>query len=207
MSVVSRYCNTSWLPNIPKASKCLYISSDNVQMQLLTVGMFAYIPNLSGVDWFVSSIWPIIHNKYPQMVYGIVGKGIPKSYDMRWRSVPGVRIFGFVPKIEQMYANSKAVVVPLLTGGGTSVKTIEALAYGKKVFSTSIGARGFSNDEIVDAGISLFSGAADLLQSLDYYLGLSADSHKKLCDAAKNFVKNNYSEECFSVEVQSRFRQ
>ena len=50
-------------------------------------------------------------------------------------------IEGIVPDVEPYYRLSRIVVVPVLEGTGTSVKTMEAFAFGACVITTSAGAR------------------------------------------------------------------
>jgi len=45
--------------------------------------------------------------------------------------------------LDLLYAAADVVLIPLLTGTGASVKTIEAMAYGKVVLATKVGVRGY----------------------------------------------------------------
>jgi polysaccharide biosynthesis protein PslH len=55
---------------------------------------------------------------------------------------PSVRYVGRVPSVEPFYAESHAVVVPVFEGSGTRLKILEAMAYGRPVISTALGAEG-----------------------------------------------------------------
>jgi glycosyltransferase involved in cell wall biosynthesis len=58
---------------------------------------------------------------------------------------PGqVEVTGFVEDVRPYLKEATAVVVPLRIGGGTRLKILEALAMGKAVISTSLGAEGIS---------------------------------------------------------------
>ena len=53
------------------------------------------------------------------------------------------------PRVENVgsfYARIGASIVPLLSGTGVSVKTLEAIAHGKPVVATSAGARGLRRE-------------------------------------------------------------
>ena len=54
----------------------------------------------------------------------------------------GVRYVGRVPSVEPFYSASHGVVVPVFEGSGTRLKMLEAMAYGRPVISTSLGAEG-----------------------------------------------------------------
>jgi len=53
-----------------------------------------------------------------------------------------VVVHGTVPDMRPYYRDAAIVVVPLLHGGGTRLKILEAGACGKAIVSTSVGAEG-----------------------------------------------------------------
>jgi glycosyltransferase involved in cell wall biosynthesis len=67
-----------------------------------------------------------------------VGTGLsePPSADQR------VRALGFVEDLGAVYAEASCAVVPLLQGGGTPLKLVEALAHGLPVVATARAAAG-----------------------------------------------------------------
>jgi len=72
----------------------------------------------------------------------VVGrKPSQKLQDLAARN-KGVRITGWVEDIRPYLARSAVCIVPLRIGGGTRLKIFEAMAMGKAVVSTTIGAEG-----------------------------------------------------------------
>ena len=72
----------------------------------------------------------------------------------RYGNRPGVVVTGRVDDVKPHIARATVYVVPLRIGGGTRLKILEALAMGKAVVSTSIGAEGLNltvGDEIMIA--------------------------------------------------------
>jgi len=57
-------------------------------------------------------------------------------------SESGVEITGWVPDVRPHLSQAEVVVVPLRVGGGTRIKIPEAMAMGKAVVSTPVGAEG-----------------------------------------------------------------
>jgi len=55
---------------------------------------------------------------------------------------PRIRPLGFVPRIDDVYEMAACVVVPLLQGGGSPLKFVEALARGVPVVATGVAAAG-----------------------------------------------------------------
>lgn len=58
--------------------------------------------------------------------------------------VSGVRYLGFVDDLKPLARDAAAIVIPLRSGGGTKVKTLEALALGKPLVTTPEGAAGLA---------------------------------------------------------------
>jgi len=62
----------------------------------------------------------------------------------RWRPTdapsadPRVEAIGFVEDLRAAYSSARCAVVPLLAGGGTPLKFVEALAYGLPVIATPL---------------------------------------------------------------------
>jgi glycosyltransferase involved in cell wall biosynthesis len=59
-------------------------------------------------------------------------------------AAPRLRLLGFVPDLGPLYARAGVFVNPMRGGGGTRLKVLEAMAAGKAVVSTSIGAEGLA---------------------------------------------------------------
>ena len=104
-------------------------------------GNFGYHPNVSGIKFFVSKIWPGLRAQWPNLVLRLIGKNATAVSSM----VEGdsrIELCGPVSNAVEELAAAKVVVVPLLAGSGTRLKIIEAWAAGRAVVSTRIGAEG-----------------------------------------------------------------
>jgi glycosyltransferase involved in cell wall biosynthesis len=130
-----------------------------------------------------------------------------KSRGMRWAIVgsvcqqlefrdPAVTMLGQVEDLDDVYRRSKVVVVPLFSGTGTSIKTLEAMAQGKPVVSTPCGVRGIPNceEQVVtfdfDGSPSLVAEAiAELCQSRALR---ESYAQKSIAYVLKNFGPLNY---------------
>jgi glycosyltransferase involved in cell wall biosynthesis len=94
--------------------------------------------NLVGLRAFVREAWPVVRDRQPGAelrVYGDVADHLDVD-------APGVRRLGRVRSIANAYAGAKVVVNPVTLGTGLKIKTVEALAHGKAVVTTSCGAAG-----------------------------------------------------------------
>jgi glycosyltransferase involved in cell wall biosynthesis len=105
-------------------------------LRLLFVGTGSYTPYRRGLAWFVRDALPRIQARTPVTVEVV---GDPPAHRVE---AEGVRYVGRVPSVEPFYAESHGVVVPVFEGSGTRLKILEAMAYGRPVVSTTLGAEG-----------------------------------------------------------------
>ena len=103
-------------------------------------GLLSTVPNIDGVVHFVQDIWPRIAEMNPKARCKIIGGRPPPS--LLALAGPRVELTGFVPDLRPHLAAAAAVVVPLRLGGGTRLKIVEAMAMGKAIVSTTLGAEG-----------------------------------------------------------------
>jgi glycosyltransferase involved in cell wall biosynthesis len=104
------------------------------------VGAMDWQPNTDGVEYFCTEIWPAIRAEVPQARLRIVGRNPGKSVQ-KWAS-ESIEVTGRVPSVVEHLHESAVVIVPLRIGGGTRLKIYEAMAAGKAVVSTTVGAEG-----------------------------------------------------------------
>ncbi|MGQ0634371.1 MAG: glycosyltransferase [Planctomycetaceae bacterium] len=105
------------------------------------IGSMDWMPNQDGVKFFVDSVWPLVRQLRPSARFQIVGRSPPAEIAALQRAA-GVEVLGGVPDVRPYLRDAAVVVVPLLVGGGTRLKIYEAMASGRAVVSTAIGAEG-----------------------------------------------------------------
>jgi glycosyltransferase involved in cell wall biosynthesis len=104
------------------------------------VGAMDWEPNVDGVEYFASEIWPAIKADVPGACLRIVGRN-PDRRVKKWAS-ESIEVTGRVPSVVDYLHQSAVVIVPLRIGGGTRLKIYEAMATAKAVVSTTVGAEG-----------------------------------------------------------------
>jgi glycosyltransferase involved in cell wall biosynthesis len=103
-------------------------------------GSMDWQPNIDGVEFFCSEIWPLVLQKVPQARFRIVGRDPHPR--VRKLASGTVEVTGSVPSIVDHLREAAAIVVPLRIGGGTRIKIYEGMAMGKATVSTVVGAEG-----------------------------------------------------------------
>ena len=115
--------------------------AEGLRAGLVYVGKMDFRPNVDAMLWFAEAILPLIQREVPQARLYIVGmKPHPRLRTLAGR--PGIVITGGVPDVRAYLAPAAVAVVPLRMGGGTRLKVLEAMAMGKAVVSTAVGAEG-----------------------------------------------------------------
>ncbi len=112
---------------------------------LLFFGAIDYYPNTDAVLFFLNEVMPRLTQRDPRIVLRIVGRRPPESVLARRSS--NVEVMGAVDDVRPWIERATAVIVPLRIGGGTRLKILEAMAMGKAIVSTSLGAEGIDGVE------------------------------------------------------------
>lgn len=110
---------------------------------LVFIGKMDYRPNVDAVLWFVDEVWPGIVAERPSAKLAIVGQK-PHARLERLRNVPGITLTGWVASVTPYLLGASVFIMPFRIGSGTRLKLIEAMAAGKAIVSTPIGAEGFA---------------------------------------------------------------
>lgn len=108
---------------------------------LVFTGKMDFRPNVDAVLWFCSKVLPAIREASPGAHFYIVGRD-PHPRLAPLADMPGVTVTGFVDDPRPYIAAAAVYVVPLLTGGGTRLKVLEAMAMGRALLSTTLGCEG-----------------------------------------------------------------
>jgi polysaccharide biosynthesis protein PslH len=107
---------------------------------VMFVGAMDWEPNIDAVEYFVAEIWPLVQVRVPDAKFRIVGRNPDRR--VQKQASECIEITGTVASVVDHLRQAATVIVPLRIGGGTRLKIYEAMAMGKAVVSTSVGAEG-----------------------------------------------------------------
>jgi glycosyltransferase involved in cell wall biosynthesis len=146
---------------------------------VLFLGAINYYPNTDGLLFFLREAWPALKAARPGVRLKIVGPKPPPAI-AHWPD-PNVEVVGYVDDVRPHIARAGAMIVPLRIGGGTRLKVLEAMAFGKAIVSTTLGAEGIDvthgkNILLADDGATIASETARALgdEALARRLGTAA---------------------------------
>jgi polysaccharide biosynthesis protein PslH len=134
--------NLRYVPNVVDVASIPVPAAPVSAPRALLVGDFSYPPNQRALRFMVDEVMPRVWTTLPEAELLLVGHHLTLDrVDRR------VKALGFVPRISDAYAEAACAVVPLLEGGGSPLKFIEALAHGVPVVATERAAAGL---DVVD---------------------------------------------------------
>ena len=111
------------------------------QPSLVFTATLSHPPNSEGIVWFVRQVWPQLVATRPETSLVIVGRDPPPAV-VALASDPRITVTGAVPDIAPFFRDAAVAIVPLLSGGGTRLKVLEAFAFARATVSTPMGAEG-----------------------------------------------------------------
>lgn len=149
------------------------------------IGAMNWEPNKEAINWFMDAIWPSV-------------KGLDIELHLAGRHIPGYMmeqadenfiVHGEVDSATCFIADHDVMVVPLLSGSGVRVKIIEAMAMGKAVITTSVGAEGIDCE---DGKHLLIADTADAFAHQMQFLLDSPNMVDEIGNNARLLVEGKY---------------
>lgn len=134
---------TAFLPNVPMHIQPQPTPVPNSK-NVVFVGSLWYSPNKDGINWFLKQVWPHVRRQEPTATLTLAGAAPPKLR-AHWETFAGVSAQGFAPDLADLYQGANLVVVPVMSGGGTNIKVLEAMAYARPSLVSSFVAAAFGH--------------------------------------------------------------
>jgi glycosyltransferase involved in cell wall biosynthesis len=156
---------------------------------LVFTGSMDWHPNDDAMRYFMNAILPAIRREIPSASLAVVGRN-PGSRLAQAAEAAGVEVTGTVADVRDHVARACVYVVPLRIGGGTRLKIYEALAMGKAVVSTSVGAEGLP---LVDGEHFVRADDPGAFARAVVSLLRSPERRRALGQAGRRLVEERYS--------------
>lgn len=125
------------------------VSPDN--LSVFFIGALDWLPNIYGLKWLVTKVWPLIAAEETGATLHIAGRNCSKL-TARHFSADRIIFHGEVESSASFIRKYSVMVVPLFSGSGLRIKIIEGMSLGRSIVATPVAAEGI----ICDSGKDLF---------------------------------------------------
>jgi len=112
------------------------------EASLFHIGAMNWFPNEEGIKWLIEKVWPKVTNRLPELELHLAGRYMPEWLNKL--EIPRVTVDGEVADVWEYMQRFSIMVVPLFSGSGIRIKIVEAMAAGKAIITTAIGAEGIN---------------------------------------------------------------
>jgi glycosyltransferase involved in cell wall biosynthesis len=174
------------IPNVVDVAATQPVPPRDGQRLILFVADLSYEPNRGALRFLLDEAMPSLWLRAADVRLLVAGKG---SEEIR-PTDPRVEANGFVPDLRDLYLAAGCVAVPLLEGGGSPLKFVEALAFGVPVAATPLAAAGLevrADEHFVEGAADGDAFAAAIEAALDPARG------NRLAAAGRELAEREYS--------------
>lgn len=172
------------------------------ERRLVFTGSLDWRPNQDALRWFAREIWPLVRLEAPEAAMSIVGRKPPRWVKDLCKA-SDMQLSADVPDVRPYLAEAAVVVVPLRIGGGSRLKILEAMAAGRCVVSTSIGAEGLEvrhGEQLLVADSPAVFAQAVLSVLDDWGLG------GEMARAGRALVEARYGWDSIALDLEEAWR-
>jgi polysaccharide biosynthesis protein PslH len=157
-----------------------------VPNQLVYTGSFRFYANYEAMQWFVNAVYPRVLEQVPDARLLITGD----HANLPLPPAPQITLTGYVADIKSLIASSWISIAPLLSGGGTRLKILEAMALGTPVVATTKGAEGLG--AVSGEHLLIADTPEDFADQVNKVLG-NRNMRDQLSANGNRFVRENYN--------------
>jgi len=166
-------------------------------------GAFGHRPNVDAALWLGREIMPRLRILHRGVRLIIVGTSPTKS--IRALASKDVVVTGEVPAVEPFLERAAVVLAPLRNGGGMRVKVLQAMALGKAVVTTPVGAEGLSATGL-EPPVALAKDAEEIARSTAALLA-SRDTRHALGRHARRFVAKHHTWQAYGQRLEAIYAE
>lgn len=149
---------------------------------------FGHQPNVDAALFFTEVVFPLVRQRLADAEFVVAGRNPPEA--LRNQGANGVSCVGFVDDVPTFYGGVDVVVAPIRFGGGIKIKVLEAMACGRPVVTTSIGAEGIG--EADEEALVVVDDPAEFAEAV---VALLEDGERRsvLGERARRLIEQRFS--------------
>ena len=143
--------NSSWLAPQPDPDivATAAVKNEDRDIDLLFMGGLSRANNIAGLDWYFNEVHPLVNQRLGPHKLTIAGREPPPSLVKRAAEV-GAELIADPRDAAPLFARARVMMNPILHGSGVNIKTVDMLATGRTVVTTTKGARGLPAEVVAE---------------------------------------------------------
>jgi polysaccharide biosynthesis protein PslH len=133
------------------------------ELTFFHLGSMDWEPNKHAVQWFINNVWLPLAPQFPHVSFVIAGRNMPQQF-LNYHNTHNIKVMGEIDNAFDFMQHNAVQVVPLFAGSGIRVKILEAMALGKCIIATPLGAQGINYT--MDENICIATDASEFLKEM-----------------------------------------
>lgn len=184
-----------------------YFSSSDAEIspnRMVWAGSMKSPYNRDAVDFFVNDVWQRIQEKHPAAKATFVGGSPTRTLQKAAQRWANIEVTGYVEDVRPYVAGAGVFVAPMRAGSGTKIKVLNAMAQGKAVVTTTIGAEGIEakvGEEI------LIADSAEAFAEKTVHLLRHPDVARRVGERARAVIEKKYDWEIIREKIRRLYRE
>lgn len=137
----------SWVEEVPNGVDIEYFRPGKTMIEkrrLLFIGTLNWYPNIEAVRFIAHELWPKLKAALPGISVDIIGTQPPEDIVNISNTDNNFNVHGFVDDILPYMDKAAVYVCPVMDGGGTKLKVLDALSMGKALVAHEIACEGIN---------------------------------------------------------------
>ena len=160
------------------------------------IGSMDWRANIDGVNWFLNKVFPLINQQKKEVILHLAGRNMQDYFNDL--SGENIMIDGEVENAKAFMKKYNLMIVPLWSGSGIRIKILEAMALGKTIISTTIGASGINYQNKKNI---LIADTAEQFANQIFWCFNNPLESQKIGENAKLNIQENYSSETIGLNL------
>lgn len=156
---------------------------------LIFVGTMNWYPNVEAVLYLCNKVMPLLRTQSANITLKIIGANPPAEIKKFNSTTKDIKVLGFVDEIRDHIEKATVYVCPIMDGGGTKLKILDALGMGKPIVANRIASEGI---EVVEGENIIFADSPEEYCSAITGLLNNPEKRKQMSEAARKLAIDKY---------------
>ncbi len=169
---------------------------------VLFAGNYTHPPNVDAALWLGREIAPALRALHPGVRILIAGIHAPP--EVTALAGDGIEVLGAVPDLGDEMQRAAVILAPVRSGGGMRMKVLHAMAAGKAVVTTPLGARGLTG--VAAPPLAVAADAQGIAAAAARLLADPAERHA-LARAARGYADEHYGPAAYAARLEAVYAE